>query len=675
MRSASNMPSAYPSAATHMMPMYPPMVYQPYPHQQPLQQPTPQAMPQFQQPMSNDAHHHMLLLTATPLQVLETCYDADDESESQDCADECHSNFTIVMWGKFQRLLSDLRDADDEFDTDAPCPPSSDSEDPPELVPRCPSIYSTDSESEAAGPSLPYESQHSDDGGPPGLVPLSTSSSPTESENDVSGQSPFFDSGSDDVDNGDNDDGSDTASDLPCLVSCSSSSSADSSDTSNSSSATDDEDSGDDTDLPCMVSVTSSSDDDYSDDDSPRSSVKNDSYAHVYNFPDSYEQLRSYVDHTFQAEMEKELATLRLDYDLHFHEIPASDPVARDRSSWSQSTLREQPPLAWDLHEARRAPGRYFTHTQRGNPFDVDIITLELLDALILSYADFDCHGAHDSFQLPFSSAICGYALSETSTILIVAPGAKPDADPPPPPPPSRSPSPSVSTDDAISEEPMQVASQRPETDFELPQVESFDNARDMLSDDVLRTLDTDVSPASIEKPQDPPSDGSVTLPYNPAPPPVIHRRKFKGHKWSAKGTKASRRKARARSTHARAPAAASYSLPVPSVSSSDTEVEATSTPTKRSRIQCEHPECTRFPAKRKYAPGYFRYCFHHRHLNSPAPESSASKPAVVSVSHTPVSSVPTARILDVTDHATSSQLSAELREQALNIESSLPRL
>ena len=364
-------------------------------------------------------------------------------------------------------------------------------------------------------------------------------------------------------------------------------------------------------------------------------------------------------------------------------------------------------------------PGCVYTHTPRGNVFDVDVISDATLDALIALCARVDRHTQHDHRSI--------------HPILIIKPGdstddpspppppasSSLDGDPPPPPPPA-SPSPSHSSDSTTADEPALVGSQIPQLS---EATNAFDALDDMLDDHTLSQLDPDIPiathvqvlpadeghkfttpekpqgrhllppPSQVQQPLHDSSEYSPTLPYDPPPrPPSKPRRKFKGHGWSKKGTKASRKQTRtARSssvyndptldppaiktqrrrlqeTSASAPADLALSVPVPPPSPS---IHATSTSIF---AKCEHPECDRYPAKRKYGAGYFRFCFHHRHLNSPAASKSPSISAHAT-SEDAQRTRATISIRDITDHTSSSAFSAELRQRSLNIDSSFPRL
>ena len=394
---------------------------------------------------------------------------------------------------------------------------------------------------------------------------------------------------------------------------------------------------------------------------------------------------------TFQIELDKELALLC----RHLSDNPKHP---RHHSTGFVDIHVASPtttPLIKVRYDVHDVPGRRFTHTRRGSPFDVNVITMELLVALLSSYEQFDRRCNSRGFIPPFSANTNHFSSDVVAPIFIITPGG----DPPPPPPPPHSPSPS-SEGSTAAEEATHVAAQQP--DSELPHVESFDNEHDMLAYDVLLTINPDapagsvhqIPPSSPGEPQDPTqpltplsppdaeaSDSSATLPYNPVPrAPSKPRRKFKGHGWSNRGTKASRRRAKAVSKSGDFTAVVPPRLPPPvqrSPPSSDTDIEPSVSPTKRSYAQCEHPECNRYPAKRKFAPGYFRYCFHHRHLNSPAPPRATPKHNSSASSRVqPARTLPThSTVRDVTDHAASMQYSAELRQRALDIDSSLPRL
>ena len=701
--------------------------------------------------MNGDAHH-MLLLTSSPGLLPDACYDADDEEED-DHAQSCYNTFAPVHWDKLNDLISALQDDDDSSniadinvslcsnDSDAPLPLVSFS------LSSCTSqtdaSCSDDSDPESLPPLIsPSSSSDSDPESLPPLVsPSSSSDSSTDSDigarlntsdTDVSGSGesdPEHLSGYSDyvspalIPRPDSDYSSDSASideqialsdtvqdsdseQLPQLLESSEEPDYSYSDDdylpglvsiSSSSSETSDDDCGDhqhdandsdsESDGPhCKVSLTSdSSDTDTSncDDDYQRNDI--------YISPDDYEGVHTCHSEMFQIELEKELALL-------YPHLSDSPEHRRHHSTGfveirvAPSTTTPSLDVRYDVHDV---PGRCFTHTQRGNPFDVNIITMDLLVALLSSYEEFDRRSNCRNFIPPFSANTYHHSSDVVVSILIITPGG----DPPPPAPPPHSPSSSLEGS-TTAEEAAHVAAQQPESD--LPQVESFDNEYDMLADDVLLTINPDaptgsvhpIPPSPPEAPQDPThpppplsppnaetSDSSATLPYNPVPrAPTKPRRKFKGHGWSSRGTKASRRREKAASKSGDHTVVVPPRLPPPlrrSPPSSGTDTEPSVSPTKRSYEQCEHPECARYPAKRKFAPGYFRFCFHHRHLNSPAPSRVSSKRnSSVSSRERPIPApLAHSTVRDVTDHATSMQYSAEMRQRSLDIDSSLPRL
>ena len=769
--SSSQMPwshsaNAYPTAAYPSHPMYPPMAYQP-PNNQ-LIQPQASTSHIFQQPMSasipssEHAFHHMLIITVTPTQIAEASYDGDDEiSDAEEETADTHLQFQICGRNRLQQLLLNMQANDREFwpipacydsetsDTEesasAPDSDASEALDIPCVPSTSPSIAGETHNVDAVNNTTPALFSDVDEVPRGVIAPLdkvgNVMANHDGSDSDYSHGSALL-SDTDFSSFYYSDESEDVAmctesekeildipepSDTTAIGSAShlvpTSATGDESSAGADPSyqplvpATFSEEECSDTDtstiIPPLVSDTSA--EECSDSDSDSSEDAQD-YAYIQACARTFFQQRFlYAPETYQEALQDAGTiswqnAIRVELaELNLHEYPGEVHACH-------ANVQPFPAQVVRSGADTYIPGCVYTHTLRGNNFDVNVISGTTLDALVAL-----CDHT-DRYIQPDQRVV--------HPILVIKPGDNGDdpppptppvtnADPPPPPPPA-SPSPASSSESTTAEEPALVGSQMPKSS-EAASV--FDAMDDILDDHTLLQLNPDIPIATRvqvlpadddnkfttpEKPQGlylPPStqphqpvndssEYSPTLSYDP-PPRLLPkpRRKFKGHGWSKKGTKASRKQTRAarssssvytdtaldppaiktprrglREISASAHAHSALSASVTSVSSS---TYANSSPVS---AKCEHPDCDRYPAKRKYGTGYFRYCFHHRHLNSPAASKSPSISAH-STSTDDQRASATVSVRDITDHASPSNLSAELRQRSLDIDSSFPRL
>ena len=164
-----------------------------------------------------------------------------------------------------------------------------------------------------------------------------------------------------------------------------------------------------------------------------------------------------------------------------------------------------------------------------------------------------------------------------------------------------------------------------------------------------------------------PESSQSETLEYNPptrstSTPSIKPKKRFKGHGWSKKGTKATRAASRAKRKILTSPC---------------------STPTFQSPPRCAYPGCPRVTNKKQYGMGHFLYCYQHRNTKSftsthGAQTTSSHAPDASPIPPTPMNvrlQSPKASVQDITDHPSASSMSREIRERALDLTSQFPRL
>ena len=159
-----------------------------------------------------------------------------------------------------------------------------------------------------------------------------------------------------------------------------------------------------------------------------------------------------------------------------------------------------------------------------------------------------------------------------------------------------------------------------------------------------------------------PDSDQSETLEYNPSEH-ISKPKRFKGHGWSQKGTKASRAASRAKRKLIIAPCSP---LPV-----------------SPARPRCMFAGCQRFTNKKQFGMGYFLYCFKHKHVQPNSPSCKPPKASSASSKSSPVPPTPMhvhlndppSSVQDITDHPSASQMSPEIRARSLDLTRQFPRL
>ena len=342
--------------------------------------------------------------------------------------------------------------------------------------------------------------------------------------------------------------------------------------------------------------------------------------------------------------------------------------------------------------QARAAPGKYYGHVAKNNPFDIRNVTRGLLHVTANAFL------RADNFRMPFTA-------SPAVPMLIITPNrSNGDESPPPPPPPPESPSPTPSSeteDEDPGDNTAAAPPPLPPRSSEFDDVAIDDNAlASLVPDDPVREKPQGEQ-LPLELPSEPPaspsSDHSETLPYDPAdfistsaPPPKPRRRKC--HHWSQKGTKSSRRAKRVKEERMVSPppahssSAKHFTMPPASPSSPASREEhsssakylppaspsspaTTSIPENVSpaRPRCAADGCNRFTGKRKYGAGYFKHCWHCRHLDHSSPHVYASPP--------PSTNVLTPNVENVTNHHAASSQPAAVRERSLDLEPQIARL
>ena len=303
-------------------------------------------------------------------------------------------------------------------------------------------------------------------------------------------------------------------------------------------------------------------------------------------------------------------------------------------------------------------PGKVFTHTANvHNPFHIQSISVPLLQATVEAYTQ------ADSFRIPFSEC----TRSRTPSVPIHLIRGDDDGPPPPPPPlSSPPPSPSVSTEDEEGDAPNESSAVSQPVQPLSSTVDEF-SGPSMLDDTIIAQL-----PDGIEKPQGSSSESAVseTLPYDPSlfvrtranskpqgesteitlpasaaeSSASVHKRRPRNYQWSQKGTKASRRNARSKRSKTDAKV---YHTPPSSLVSRIPDMPPPLHHKPR-LPECALETCGRTTAKKKYGPGYFRFCFHHRHLDSPA--SASHRSPTVAVASKSSGAAPTFTMPDESD-------------------------
>ena len=634
-------------------------------YQQPMQQPYPVHPYHQQNHLPQPYYSNMLLVTSNP-------YDGDEEDADQEDDDDlenepAQTTFTVEGFETLMERISSMEDTD--YDSDS-------SEGPPNLVPVSQSSSDTYSSDSSWGPpnliavsesSSSYSSDSENSELPPPPPPAdepsssSTPTSPTSEETRALIEAFYAEPPPPPPPPGPSPDDTDSSEGPPGLISVSDSSSEefDTTDEEQNRGREDDTDDSDSEGPPHLVPM-----DDTSASDS-----------------DTYPDYNDYIG----------------------YRSPTSSDNDQDEDNWSDNAPYYSNPEAQLFHQEMSAfIGKDFPRPCKpDDPFHVDNISLELLQAVIDVYCYYD--------RYPVRTRV--------HPIFILTPAAAPADDD------------QETDDDDTTEEEIQVETFEGDYTEEaaatatathvtnIPVVTSAPTIQKtsttdfegehFLDDNALLSLDTEslASPPN-DKPQGrtkrrpdfifppdnsvrPPSPVSPTLPYDPSrfkpkskAKPKAKRKHFRGHGWSKKGTKASRSRAKRKllSESAVAPELHDYPPPRPplpppsSPTPANRSASLPSSPVTPGRPTCAVPTCTRHTCKKKYSSGYFIYCFDHRHLEgSPTPTVPDVTTNIPPLATRLVD--PPAIVRDVTDHPSATMLSHELRSRALDLSPNFPRL